>query len=155
MKKRKSNNKKLFAKSNYILFLKIALNILCNFPFFCCFKDENWMPFCGCVLLECIKHQMIIVFKVIVSVYSICSGRHGKIHTLSSSAAMRSFRCSWRRSLDSVRRRSTVSDRRLLCSSFIFSLWRAWERVREWIEKRKKKWKYETALFIFTVKLDV
>lgn len=41
--------------------------------------------------------------------------------TLSSRAAMRSFRWSCSLSLDSVSRRSTVSDRRLLCSSFIFS----------------------------------
>lgn len=45
---------------------------------------------------------------------------------LSSRAAMRSFKWSCSLSLDSVRRRSTVSDKRLLCSSFIFSLCRAW-----------------------------
>lgn len=44
---------------------------------------------------------------------------------LSSRAAMRSFKWSCSLSLDSVRRRSTVSDKRLLCSSFIFSLCRA------------------------------
>ncbi|TNN68829.1 hypothetical protein EYF80_021017 [Liparis tanakae] len=38
----------------------------------------------------------------------------------------RNTKWSWRRSLDSVRSRSTVSERRLLCSSFIFSLCRAW-----------------------------
>lgn len=45
--------------------------------------------------------------------------------TFSSRAAILSFRCSCSRSLDSVRSRSTVSERRLLCSSFIFSLCRA------------------------------
>ncbi len=46
--------------------------------------------------------------------------------TFSSRAAILSFRCSCRRSLDSVRSLSTVSESRLLCSSFIFSLCRAW-----------------------------
>lgn len=45
--------------------------------------------------------------------------------TLSSSAAILSFRCSWSLSLDSESSLSTVSDKRLLCSSFIFSRWRA------------------------------
>lgn len=42
--------------------------------------------------------------------------------TFSSKAAILSFKCSCRRSLDSVRSLSTVSDNLLLCSSFIFSL---------------------------------
>lgn len=44
--------------------------------------------------------------------------------TFSSRAAMRSLRWSCRRSLDSLSSRSTVSDNRLLWSSFIFSRWR-------------------------------
>lgn len=42
--------------------------------------------------------------------------------TFSSKAAILSFKCSCKRSLDSVKSLSTVSDNRLLCSSFIFSL---------------------------------
>lgn len=49
-------------------------------------------------------------------------------HTLSSSADILSLRCSWSLSLDSDRSLSTVSDRRLLCSSFIFSRCRAYDR---------------------------
>lgn len=53
--------------------------------------------------------------------------------TFSSKAAILSFRWSWRRSLDSVRSLSTVSERRLLCSSFIFSLCRAWRnKLHNW-----------------------
>lgn len=48
--------------------------------------------------------------------------------TLSSNAAILSFKCSWSLSLDSERSLSTVSDKRLLCSSFIFSRWRAFNR---------------------------
>lgn len=44
--------------------------------------------------------------------------------TFSSRAAMRSLRWSCRRSFDSLSSRSTVSDSRLLWSSFIFSRWR-------------------------------
>lgn len=49
---------------------------------------------------------------------------HPSFLTFSSRAAIRSLRWSCRRSLDSLSNRSTVSDSRLLWSSFIFSRWR-------------------------------
>lgn len=50
--------------------------------------------------------------------------------TFSSKAAMRSLRWSCRRSLDSLNSRSTVSDSRLLWSSFIFSRWRTYTEAQ-------------------------
>lgn len=50
--------------------------------------------------------------------------------TFSSRAAILSFRCSCSLSLDSDSSLSTVSDRRLLCSSFMRSRCLAWGRTR-------------------------
>lgn len=79
-----------------------------------------------CTLSRTCVVLYINLLCVATSAACVCTGL-----ALSSSAAMRSFKWSCSLSLDSVSRRSTVSDKRLLCSSFIFSLWRAW-----WAEKQ-------------------
>lgn len=76
--------------------------------------------------------------------------------TFSSRAAILSFRWSWRRSLDSVRSLSTVSESRLLCSSFIFSLCRAWRnKVHKWRLVFQSLLLSTTPLKMFAVKLQV
>lgn len=63
--------------------------------------------------------------------YDGVAARGGLFSTLSSRADILSFRWSCSLSLDSDRSLSTVSDRRLLCSSFIFSRCRAYTCRKE------------------------
>lgn len=69
---------------------------------------------------KCLFWDTITVLSLFVT-----SDHISVLFTLSSRADILSLRWSWSLSLDSDRSLSTVSDRRLLCSSFIFSRCRA------------------------------
>lgn len=64
-------------------------------------------------------YKTTMIMSTLLNIHAILLSCH---FTFSSRAAILSFKCSCKRSLDSVRSLSTVSDNLLLCSSFIFSL---------------------------------